>query len=86
MTDAKTGAPPADLVVAAGAIATMGARRQILLDGAVAIRGTRIVAVGKRDTILARYRPDTLIDATSGSACWSWRRSSRMSGGCRRTT
>ncbi|MET7992004.1 amidohydrolase family protein [Amycolatopsis sp. NPDC005232] len=62
MTGAETAQQPVDLVIAAGAIATMDARRQILLDGAVAIRGTRIVAVGKRETILARYRPDTLID------------------------
>ncbi|NGO46391.1 amidohydrolase family protein [Streptomyces ureilyticus] len=53
---------PADLVITAGAIATMDAQRQIQLDGAVAVRGTRIVAVGRRADILARYRPETLIE------------------------
>jgi 5-methylthioadenosine/S-adenosylhomocysteine deaminase len=51
-----------DLVIAAGAVATMDARREILLDGAIAVRGTRIVAVGKRANIVGRYRAETLID------------------------
>ncbi|WP_433296217.1 amidohydrolase family protein [Pseudonocardia sp. CA-142604] len=52
-----------DLMVAAGAVATMDERRRIIRDGAVAVRGTDIVAVGKRADLLARYRPGELIDA-----------------------
>ncbi|GAA1224600.1 hypothetical protein [Pseudonocardia alaniniphila] len=36
-----------DLMVAAGAVATMDERRRIIRDGAVAVRGTDIIAVGK---------------------------------------
>ncbi|MGW4485110.1 amidohydrolase family protein [Amycolatopsis sp. NPDC004368] len=55
-----------DLVITAGAIATMDATRRIIRDGAVAIAGSRIVAVGKRDEILTTHAPAKLIDRPGG--------------------
>ncbi|WP_326565164.1 amidohydrolase family protein [Amycolatopsis rhabdoformis] len=55
-----------DLVITAGAIATMDATRRIIRDGAIAIAGSRIVAVGKRDEILATHAPAKLIERPGG--------------------
>src|SRR6266705_4399421 len=41
---------------------TMNAEREIITDGAIAIKDQRIVAVGKTDELLARYRDETVID------------------------
>jgi cytosine/adenosine deaminase-related metal-dependent hydrolase len=51
-----------DTVVTGEWIITLNARREIYHDGAIAISGGVIVAVGKRAAILAGYRPATLID------------------------
>ncbi|WP_394619683.1 amidohydrolase family protein [Lentzea sp. JNUCC 0626] len=59
---ANDNARPVSLVVTAGAVATMDGRRRILLDAAVAIDGERIVEVGAREDVLARYRPEVLVD------------------------
>jgi 5-methylthioadenosine/S-adenosylhomocysteine deaminase len=53
---------PADTIVTGEWIITLNAGREIYRDGAIAITGGVIVAVGKRADILARYRPGTLID------------------------
>ncbi|WIX77081.1 amidohydrolase family protein [Amycolatopsis carbonis] len=66
MTHDVGGAVQTDLVITAGAIATMDATRRIIRHGAVAIAGSRIVAVGKRDEILAAYAPAKLIDRPGG--------------------
>ena len=38
--------PPADLIITHAHVVTMNARREIIEDGAVIIRGSRIIAVG----------------------------------------
>jgi cytosine/adenosine deaminase-related metal-dependent hydrolase len=53
---------PADTVVTGEWIITLNEAREIYRDGAIAITGGVIVAVGKRAAILAQYRPATLID------------------------
>jgi len=53
---ALTGAEPADWIVSARWVVTMDAKRRVLEDGAVAIRGARILAVDRRARIEANYR------------------------------
>jgi len=52
-----------DLLVAGGTIVTMDAQRRMLEDGAVAVRGDTIVAVGPRTELAARYLPARRIEA-----------------------
>lgn len=52
-----------DLVVANGFVVTMNDERSLIRDGAVAIRGDDIVAVGKAAELLGRYEPRQSIDA-----------------------
>ena len=58
---------PADLLISGGTVVTMardqGSRLGILEDGAVAIRGALILAVGPRAELEARYAPVRRIDA-----------------------
>src|ERR1041385_7211479 len=44
-------------------IITMNAEREIITDGAIAIKGQRIAALGKTDELLAQYHDETVIDA-----------------------
>src|SRR5713226_6077588 len=44
-----------DLLVAGGTVVTMDAGRRVLEDGAVAVRGDTIVAVGARAELEAKY-------------------------------
>src|SRR5712664_3929640 len=53
----------ADLVIAGGTVVTMDAKRRILEDGAIAVEGDAIVAVGTRAEIAAKYAAATHIDA-----------------------
>ncbi|HEY2279437.1 MAG TPA: amidohydrolase family protein [Streptosporangiaceae bacterium] len=53
---------PADTIITGEWIITLNAGREIYRDGAIAVTGGVIVAVGKRGDILAQYRPGTLID------------------------
>jgi cytosine/adenosine deaminase-related metal-dependent hydrolase len=53
---------PADTIITGEWIITLNAGREIYRDGAIAVTGGVIVAVGKRGDILAQYRPATLID------------------------
>ncbi|MGW4031851.1 amidohydrolase family protein [Streptomyces sp. NPDC004838] len=60
------GAPPVDLLVRAGAVATMNPDREIVRDGAVAVSGGRIVAVGKAADLTRAYEPARVIDVPRG--------------------
>ncbi|MGB8654592.1 MAG: amidohydrolase [Candidatus Acidiferrales bacterium] len=53
----------ADLIVSNGTVVTMDAQHRILNQGAVAIRGDSIVAVGATDEILAQIDAPKIIDA-----------------------
>jgi 5-methylthioadenosine/S-adenosylhomocysteine deaminase len=51
----------ADLIIDAGVVVTMGPQRRLIRDGAVAIRGKRILAVDKSSAIAERYRAERTI-------------------------
>jgi 5-methylthioadenosine/S-adenosylhomocysteine deaminase len=53
----------ADLVIAGGTVVTMDGTRAVYEDGAVAVNGDTIVAVGRRSDIEARYTASQTIDA-----------------------
>lgn len=59
-------AAPADLVVRAKTIVTMDASRRVIADGALAIRGERIVAVGTRQEIEAGFEALRVLDYPEG--------------------
>ena len=52
-----------DLIVSGGSFVTMDATRRIIRDGAVAIQGDRIAAVGKRGDVLEHYKAARVFDA-----------------------
>jgi 5-methylthioadenosine/S-adenosylhomocysteine deaminase len=54
----------ADILVLGGIVVTMDERRSILPDGALAIRGNAIIALGPRAPIAAAYHAATVVDAT----------------------
>ena len=56
-------AEPADLIVTARYVVTMDAQRHVIENGAVAIRGERVAAVGTRSDIGARFQTTARIDA-----------------------
>jgi 5-methylthioadenosine/S-adenosylhomocysteine deaminase len=53
----------ADILVLGGIIVTMDERRTIMPDGALALRGESILAIGPRAQIAARYSAATIVDA-----------------------
>ncbi len=53
-----------EIVVAGGAVVTGGARGSVLPDAAVAIRGSRVAAVGPLGEVLAGHPDAEVIDAT----------------------
>ena len=55
-------AAPCDLVVSARYVVTMGTQRRVIENGAIAIRGERIVAVGTRAEIDRDWQPAHRID------------------------
>jgi 5-methylthioadenosine/S-adenosylhomocysteine deaminase len=52
-----------DLLVMNGTVVTMDAQRRIITDGAVAVRGDSIVAVGPSAEIVAQYEAAKVVDA-----------------------
>jgi 5-methylthioadenosine/S-adenosylhomocysteine deaminase len=54
----------ADIIVAGGTAVTMDAQKRVIEDGAVAVRGDSIVAVGKRAEIEAEFDAGRTIDAS----------------------
>ena len=53
-----------DLLITGGTVITMDSTRRVIEDGAVAIRGDRIVAVGTTEDIRSRFRSSQVIDAS----------------------
>lgn len=54
----------ADLIIRNATIVTMDAKRRIITDGAIAIEGDSIVAVGKSEDIASQHQATLTIDAT----------------------
>lgn len=52
-----------DILITGGTVITMDATRRVLEDGAVAIRGDRIIAVGPSQELAARFTPRETINA-----------------------
>jgi 5-methylthioadenosine/S-adenosylhomocysteine deaminase len=53
----------ADILIRNGIVVTIDATRRVIEDGAIAITGDRIVAIGKSDEIAAAHPAKTVIDA-----------------------
>lgn len=53
----------ADLLISGATLITMDAERRVIEDGAIAIAGTRIVAVGKREALARSVRAARTLDA-----------------------
>lgn len=66
MTPEQNRKSVADLIVSAGCVITIDAQRRIILDGAVAVVGNDIVAVGKADEIRARFDALQSVDFKDG--------------------
>ncbi|HJQ33608.1 MAG TPA: amidohydrolase [Pyrinomonadaceae bacterium] len=52
-----------DLIVSGGTVVTMDESRRVIEDGAVAVAGGKIVAVGKRTDIASRFTAPQVVDA-----------------------
>src|SRR5688572_14753405 len=52
-----------DLIVSGGTVVTMDANKSVIENGAVAVRGDKIVAVGKSGDITRRYASRQIIPA-----------------------
>jgi 5-methylthioadenosine/S-adenosylhomocysteine deaminase len=52
-----------DLIVSGGTVVTMDAGRRVIEDGAVAVAGGRVVAVGKRADVLRQFAARQVVDA-----------------------
>ncbi|NJN15302.1 MAG: amidohydrolase [Oscillochloris sp.] len=53
-----------DLLLTGGTVVTMDASRRVLVDGAVAVRGREIVAVGSSQEFQSRYQAQETIDCS----------------------
>src|SRR5690242_3360879 len=54
---------PVDILTAHGTLLTMDEEMRVIADGAVAVAGKRIVAVGEAEELAGRYRAAETIDA-----------------------
>ena len=57
---------PADLIITHGVVITVDGQRRIYADGALAVAGRRIVAVGRSADVEKAYRARQTIDARGG--------------------
>src|SRR3954453_9903907 len=53
-----------DLIISGGTVVTMDKDRRVIEDGAVAVAGGRIVAIGRRADIARQYAARDVVDAT----------------------
>jgi len=51
-----------DILIDHGIVITVDPSRRVFADGAIAIRGNRIIDVGRRDDVVPRYRAARIID------------------------
>ncbi|HHW86922.1 MAG TPA: amidohydrolase family protein, partial [Chloroflexi bacterium] len=58
---------PVDLLVCHALLVTQDAQRRIIDDGALAVRGDRIVALGPTAEVTAAYTAPRVLDATGGA-------------------
>ncbi|KVN42035.1 hypothetical protein WJ63_27030 [Burkholderia pyrrocinia] len=63
-----------DVLIANGCVITLDLRRRVIENGAVAVKGERIVAVGDTEALQARYRAARTIFAPQGRAAGPDRR------------
>jgi 5-methylthioadenosine/S-adenosylhomocysteine deaminase len=54
----------ADHILAHGTVVTMNDQFNIIMDGAVAVRGDSIIGIGPSDTILTEFDADTIVDCS----------------------
>jgi len=57
-------AEPVDLLILGGTIVTMDAARRVIEDGAIAVSGGRVLAVGTRSDITSKYFSRRRVDAS----------------------
>ncbi len=57
---------PVDTILCGGMVVTMNEGFDLIADGAVAIKGADIAAVGTRDEVLARFSSDNLVECGDG--------------------
>ena len=60
------GAAPCDLILSARYVVTMDGQRRVVENGAIAVRGERIVAVGAKQEIDRNWQPVRRIDRPNG--------------------
>src|SRR5688500_14787654 len=66
LTGILASAEPADWIVTARWVVTMDPQRRVIENGAIAIRGDRIVAVGERAAIAKAWQPKQRLDRPDG--------------------
>ena len=53
----------ADLLIKNGIVVTLDAQDRVLMDGAIAVEGSRIVAIGETPDLSRLHKADRVIDA-----------------------